>query len=774
MAAAALVVVFPAGALADLTGTVTLQNGNFHFSFDTGGMSVDGDILFAGNSVAGTIVPFDGTLFDAGHIGAGNYSNLTQANVSAAAFGHNPILPAALTAGEVFFVHTLGGNYAKAMITAASAGSITLEYTTFGVPGGPTIADVQNNASLLPAGYLAPSTLIVIHGTGLANVGTAPATLWNVAQAPLPSTLNGAGVSVTINGTTVQPAIYYASPTQIDAVLPAATPVGYGTLTVTTNEAASAPKAIQVVSSALGFDTYNNNWGVATDAISYALLTPTSSGSPGEIVTLWGTGLGADPNDSDTAYTASPHSVDVPLQIYIGGVQATILYQGASSYPGTNQINVVIPSPVPTGCYVPVVGVAGGVVSNTATLPIAAGGGVCSDPAFGITGTELSTLGGKSTVNIGQLNLSQLALPGTGGASRITASAYFLESSVAFGFGGGLVSLGGCILNETIAGSSSGNTSPGLTAGTITFTGSSGSPVPLSIAIPNSGLYLSLPTGTIPTLPTAGIFQGSGATQLAADLTGTVTLNAGMALSLDTGATSAVCSGNCGGAGGDIAFYYPGPIAVVANLYAANGYIFNEGIQTSPNLYNNTTPAMAAALSQAYVESFVPPDELGVGDVFLVHTSGGNFAKLMVTAVSAGSITLAYHTFATGGTQVGPFTAAVSLPSPALSWTNQTAAGTITRSSGLQVTWTGGAAGSFVTIIGSVSASGLTGAYTCNAPTSAGQFTVPSYILLGLPSGTGVTIVENSTNYTSFTASGLDFGLAFGVATVGSLNSTYQ
>jgi hypothetical protein len=67
-----------------------------------------------------------------------------------------------------------------------------------------------------------------------------------------------------------------------------------------------------------------------------------------------------------------------------------------------------------------------------------------------------------------------------------------------------------------------------------------------------------------------------------------------MALILDTGATSPFCNSNCGGAGGDIEFVYPGPIATAANIYAVNGYIFNEGIQASPTLYNNTTAAIAA------------------------------------------------------------------------------------------------------------------------------------------------------------------------------------
>jgi len=44
--------------------------------------------------------------------------------------------------------------------------------------------------------------------------------------------LNGASITVVVNGVTTYPALYYTSPTQLAAVLPAATPVGTGTLTV--------------------------------------------------------------------------------------------------------------------------------------------------------------------------------------------------------------------------------------------------------------------------------------------------------------------------------------------------------------------------------------------------------------------------------------------------------------------------------------------------------------------------------------------------------------
>ena len=127
-----------------------------------------------------------------------------------------------------------------------------------------------------------------------------------------------------------------------------------------------------------------------------------------------------------------------------------------------------------------------------------------------------------------------------------------------------------------------------------------------------------------------------------------------------------------------------------------------------------------------------------------------------------------------GGSQVGKFTATVNFPNPLLTWTNQSAAATVNRSQGLQITWSGGASGTYVGILGSsANASGASATYLCLAPVAAGQFTVPSYVLLSLPSGTGSTSVQSTTNPTLFSASGLDFGAAVGTVQV-SVSSTYN
>jgi hypothetical protein len=134
-------------------------------------------------------------------------------------------------------------------------------------------------------------------------------------------------------------------------------------------------------------------------------------------------------------------------------------------------------------------------------------------------------------------------------------------------------------------------------------------------------------------------------------------------------------------------------------------------------------------------------------------------------------------TFAgTGGANVGKFSSTLNFPSP-LSWTNSASISAISRSQGVSVTWTGGAAGTYVTINGTstatVAGQPLSVSFTCAAPVSAGQFTVPSYVLLALPAGSGTLGLDNFTNPTTFTASGLDFGYQYAGSDV-SINATYN
>jgi hypothetical protein len=147
-----------------------------------------------------------------------------------------------------------------------------------------------------------------------------------------------------------------------------------------------------------------------------------------------------------------------------------------------------------------------------------------------------------------------------------------------------------------------------------------------------------------------------------------------------------------------------------------------------------------------------------------------------------------------GGPDLGPFNISLTadLNASPLLWTNQSAITALERAKGQTFTWTGGAPGSNVYILGysfaHVPSSGRNGAnkyvvyvdgtneyvyFTCSAPVSAGKFTVPAAVLSSLPpsttcsdfellhqtcSPTGYLYVANTT-VQQFSASGLDLGL---------------
>jgi len=129
-----------------------------------------------------------------------------------------------------------------------------------------------------------------------------------------------------------------------------------------------------------------------------------------------------------------------------------------------------------------------------------------------------------------------------------------------------------------------------------------------------------------------------------------------------------------------------------------------------------------------------------------------------------------------GGPDIGGLVGASVNLGTALT-SNVTTTTTVTRSSGQNVTWSGGTPGTYVVISGEsvatvgTSTTNFVGAYFwCTAPVSAGSFNVPATVLLALPatgsisqSGVSVPIpsfltISNSTNPVTFTAPNLDQG----------------
>jgi uncharacterized protein (TIGR03437 family) len=504
---------------ADLSQSPILPSGKT-INLDTGAIANSGgDIAFTGTSIT---LQGNATAYVLGNAGAGQFALTNQQTLATLGplYTQTPISGTTVAVNTVFAVYTNAGHYAKILITAVSSSSITIQFTTYGAtggvaPGSPTISKIQNNYSNVVAGLpnygIAPSTLFVIYGTGLADP-TAKATPLQSSAAPgIPLTLNGASITVTVNGVTTHPGMYYAISTQIAAVLPASTPVGTGTLTVTYNGLTSAAATIQVVQSALGLDTLSglpSGLGVATDPLSPtgALFSYTASARPGQIITLWGSGLGADPADSDTVFASPPHAVNVPLIVYIGGIQAQIQYAGSSGYPGVVQINVYVPPGVLPGCGVPVVGVVGTFSSNTVTIPVEASGGVCLDPIHGTDGNGLSS-GVPTSYTSAVLTVAQVST--TKQTQAFAGAGFTKEQNPQYAPGYGLVTAGGCIVIQT--GSAPSVTTTSLNAGSISITGPTGT-LPLTQTIQGQiiAYEVNFPTGFFPSSGGTFTFQGNG------------------------------------------------------------------------------------------------------------------------------------------------------------------------------------------------------------------------------------------------------------------------
>jgi hypothetical protein len=154
-----------------------------------------------------------------------------------------------------------------------------------------------------------------------------------------------------------------------------------------------------------------------------------------------------------------------------------------------------------------------------------------------------------------------------------------------------------------------------------------------------------------------------------------------------------------------------------------------------------------------------------LGTQTLTPRSGEYTATLPTGFIPASGGTFTFN--ATGGTtpgaSVGAFSAALNF-SAALVWSNMSSITAVNRAQGQTISWTGGSSNSFVIIEGgSTDSSSQVGVgFTCFAAASAGQFTIPGYILAAMPAGTGSLEVGAETGRGSFSANGLDQGNVLG------------
>jgi uncharacterized protein (TIGR03437 family) len=311
---------------------------------------------------------------------------------------------------------TSGNQNITVSIAGLSSNQAILPVTT-----GPIIATLTNAASYndpaLPNGPIAQGSIFVIKGN---NLG--PSTLSIAPAAFQSSSLSGTSLSVSINGTTVSPLMYYTSTGQVAALMPSNTPAGAGTITATYNGQPGPAAPVRVVANNLGIFTATSD-GQGAGIVTYAdyslvstakaancggVYTTCGAANPGDVLIVWATGLGPVSGSDASGAGLGVNMTDVPLTIWLGGVQVQAAYQGRSGCCiGEDQIVFTMPANVPTGCAVPLAVQIGNFVSNSVALPVAsAGNRTCTpaDPAFAVSAVAGLT-GGNGTETFGGIDL---------------------------------------------------------------------------------------------------------------------------------------------------------------------------------------------------------------------------------------------------------------------------------------------------------------------------------------------------------------------------------
>src|ERR1700730_9728922 len=232
-----------------------------------------------------------------------------------------------------------------------------------------------NAASFMPAGIpggaIARGSIFSVFG---AHLG--PAKPVNASMFPLGLALGNVSINVIQGSTTVSAIPVYVSATQINAIMPSNAPLGAVSLQVVSNNARGNLSPARVASSAFGIFTATGTGigpGVLYNFVAQdnqPVNSPTITAKHGQVITLWGTGLGPVTGPDNIAPTAG--NLPVQVEVFVGGQPAAVQYSGRSTCcSGVDQIVFTVPDNAPQGCWVPVyVRTGGTTVSNAVSMGI--------------------------------------------------------------------------------------------------------------------------------------------------------------------------------------------------------------------------------------------------------------------------------------------------------------------------------------------------------------------------------------------------------------------
>ncbi len=227
-------------------------------------------------------------------------------------------------------------------------------------------AGVQSAAGVTPDTGVAPGETISIFGENLApSTGTETGT-------PLPQTL--AGTTVAVDGRFL--VLLYASPQQINAILPPDLPEGQHTVTVYPTGLADVTGTFTAIRNAPAlFPRMENGVAFATahhaDGSDLNLASPAQAG---ETITVVGTGFGPCEWNAPYGFPAPAAPLD-PLidapSVLLGELHPQVSWAGCmAGQGGYSAVQFVLPAEAPSGVSLPLQIEVNGHKSNTVSLPV--------------------------------------------------------------------------------------------------------------------------------------------------------------------------------------------------------------------------------------------------------------------------------------------------------------------------------------------------------------------------------------------------------------------
>ncbi|HLG99892.1 MAG TPA: hypothetical protein VKX49_26520 [Bryobacteraceae bacterium] len=252
----------------------------------------------------------------------------------------------------------------------------------------------------LPGGAIAQGSIFSIFGARLG-----PTTGVQATSFPLGTTLGNISITVTQGKTTVNVIPLFVSAGQINAIMPSNAPVGVASLVVKSSSGQSNPMPVVVAANAFGIFTATGTGlgpGILQNFVTQSnqpINSPNIPAQPGQVITLWGTGLG--PVAADNVAPA-PGNLATKVEVSVGGVPVTsVLYSGRTPCcSGVDQVVFQVPANAPQGCWVPVsVRTGGAVVSNFVTMAITPDGSACDSTPIGTASKIGAFLGVRVTTH---------------------------------------------------------------------------------------------------------------------------------------------------------------------------------------------------------------------------------------------------------------------------------------------------------------------------------------------------------------------------------------